>query len=733
MNGNLIIFILFVVILAAIGNYVYSKDNAKKYSNNNMQDIGSKETIDVIEDILGPVCFGRTKPNQVCKDGQELICDKKLRQWRCKLPCESEENPFPHDFFCDPDKIACKNEDYYCNDNYCKNGGTLLYNYSNKNCLCSSNFTGPRCEQSKTNCGNDGEIDPIDNKKCSSCCSDEYLVGNNSVQRYCNFHGSKCINCSESDNLINGVKDPNDQYCKCPSGWGENTPFGQTGKSICRIPPNLCSSDGTVKDSSGGNIVETEGSKIGLCRCKTGYFGAACDKKLCINGVAKLVNNKEICDCSGTGFVGDRCQFNRSYCNNHGDPYQKEKGSPLLCKCDPGFTGTEEDNKCQCDETEIPDTDRCRGLFPKCSLDGQWRPVSLACKDIYKSFGGDEQGSTRWQTDCASTLLTPEELQKGYSVGCLDNPINGKRFIGIATCNSTPTTEQLRECNATPSCYNIYNEANRMDLIRNGSDIIPSGFNKACVCSIQSGAGPKWECKDITNDNRCGPIPPIGFCKKGGRYTDPYCIAPLGNTVGPKAWVCPGAVLPLDIAEALYPVKSNNSGTGEFASTSKWYNTTKGEQSTTIYPTINMSACRELMNDFNTAPVPYDQLRALSELEPAWMSLNSEPGFVDKFGKDDQKIYKMDRIITEQNKFLRFNSRLSKDTKFINKETNEQITLDQFMDKYTQNPDNITDIDGKMLDNKYRITNTKELTNNPSENINVIKPYNIYCAVPLNE
>jgi hypothetical protein len=332
-----------------------------------------------------------------------------------------------------------------------------------------------------------------------------------------------------------------------------------------------------------------------------------------------------------------------------------------------------------------------------------------------------------WKAACTSVLIGRDKYEQGYEVACIDNP---RQFKSYPSCNGKPSASQLAQCNATPNCYNLYNETDKLEFERKRAYPIPKDYNSVCLCTQEGeNAMPKYQCKPITDNKSCGPLPPVGFCKKGGAYVDPYCVAPLGGMAyGPRAWVCPGAVIPAEIAKTIYPVKENNTGVGI---DKKWFNTF-GADATTIYPTINMDGCTKLMDDFQREPSPFNQLTSPSEVEPAWISLQSEAGFVNKFGENNPRFIPFDRIKTEDDKFIRFNNRITDNTRIVDlRDTNKKYTISQFMDMYNSSPDPLKELINSNPP-RYKVENIAGLTNSDQINRYVTDFYDIHCAAPIN-
>jgi hypothetical protein len=596
MNPKIIISILLLSLLF-IGYYFLNKKTTKK----DLQPPGNAKK----EPNQPDFCFGDIFPSISC-DSNTVICDPILKRWRCKLDCENPEtNPFPTDFQkCNITDIKCdSNGNYYCDNNYCKNGGKL-YNNSSDQCSCPEEYTGKTCEILKSICHN-GNSDPDDPTKCSTCCDKTTSIGGKC--RHYNGPQKTCENdcdAEKKNSVYDGTK------CSCPGGFIEDG----TG---CKATPDICNSDGTVQENGNNKI----GSN-GLCECKVGWEGPICQTNKC--GDHGTYNTTTLtCDCEN-GWSGNRCQYSRDSCSNHGDPQVNDKGEFIKCKCDEGWKG----NKCTCELAAKPTEDdlyhTCRGIYSECTDNG-WKQTCKNCEGIYSYFGDEN----KWREQCNSSIVTEVKGSSSYTddgwiakcspqSDCDDS----LKFSAERTCNSTPTDSDLANCKREDT-YIPWTDPN----YKPGEYAkISAGKTNVCVCSEEevSGKGlyPVWKPVPITDDKRCGPMPPKGLCKSGDVVVDPHCIAPLGVN-GTRAWLCPGQTLPKDIVEEVWPsLKAHELNNNKY-----YYTTKNGDSFNTIYPTINMDQC------YNA---PYDQLTSISDFGPGYQTLNSEPGFVKGLSKDNQ-------------------------------------------------------------------------------------------------
>jgi hypothetical protein len=660
MNPKIIISILLLSLLF-IGYYFLNKKTTKK----DLQPPGNAKK----EPNQPDFCFGDIFPSISC-DSNTVICDPILKRWRCKLDCENPEtNPFPTDFQkCNITDIKCdSNGNYYCDNNYCKNGGKL-YNNSSDQCSCPEEYTGKTCEILKSICHN-GNSDPDDPTKCSTCCDKTTSIGGKC--RHYNGPQKTCENdcdAEKKNSVYDGTK------CSCPGGFIEDG----TG---CKATPDICNSDGTVQENGNNKI----GSN-GLCECKVGWEGPICQTNKC--GDHGTYNTTTLtCDCEN-GWSGNRCQYSRDSCSNHGDPQVNDKGEFIKCKCDEGWKG----NKCTCEVAAKPTEDdlyhTCRGIYSECTDNG-WKQTCKNCEGIYSYFGDEN----KWREQCNSSIVTEVKGSSSYAddgwiAKCSpqSNCDDSQKFTAERTCNSTPTDSDLVNCKREDT-YIPWTDPN----YKPGEYAkISAGKTNVCVCSEEevSGKGlyPVWKPVPITDDKRCGPMPPKGLCKSGDVVVDPHCIAPLGVN-GTRAWLCPGQTLPKDIVEEVWPsLKAHELDNNKY-----YYTTKNGDSFNTIYPTINMDQC------YNA---PYDQLTSISDFGPGYQTLNSEPGFVKGLSKDNQSgtFISIDQARLPNSGFILFNQGITDNTRIDGK------SFDDFSKKFSNiNSISSSEYIGKKITNAEKI------------------------------
>lgn len=590
MNVKVIIFI--VIIIAIIGaGYSISKFTKKSSDDNG----GSAKKAPGQPDV----CGGQLFPSIKC-DSDLVICDPKINRWRCKLPCETETNPFPLNFVnCRISDIKCDgNGDYYCGDNYCQNGG-VLYNNPDKKCSCPIGYTGLKCDIPTSQC-HMGNFNSIDQAKCDTCCDKD-----TSIQGKCRYYNGpkqQCENDCESE-LKNSVFDTDNNKCVCPK-------YFEQKDNVCYAIPTICNPDGTEKDENGKNIIGDNG----LCKCKSGWEGALCNIKKCQNGTYNTNTLK--CDCD-KGFVGNRCQYSsQNSCNGHGNPKVNEQGVFTICECDPDYDG----QRCSCKKSDRAEDDNCSGLYQQCTDQG-WKTTNSSCQDIYSKFGDENS----WRSSCSKSLLSSDDYNNGYIPICNENASPGSKnqITSQRTCASNPSNDDLKDC-LDDGAYIPWTDP-EFKANKNTAFKIPDNTTKVCVCEsvrTKDGLVPKYSVRNVSSQQTCGPVPPLGFCKVGTDThmidVEPICLAPYGES-GERAWVCPGQIVPKNLAEDIWDVRKHSiSGSQKY-----WYSTNTGTDSTnlTVYPVMNMEKCDSR---------PYDILTSgTTNIKSGYNSFSSEAGFVD--------------------------------------------------------------------------------------------------------
>lgn len=539
------------------------------------------------------------KPPTDCQDGQTLVCDPVLKKWRCKLSCESESNPFPNDFsYCQTKDIKCHpDRKYYCQSDYCQNGG-VLYSTSDGKCTCPKYFSGDKCECDSSKC-KDGSIDSKCDK-CLSCCDKKTSVDNR-----CQYYGDNCDNKCDT----NEVYYEDEQKCKCPL----NSCFKNDDKGNCvHLQTSQCCIQGSVQD--------------GVCICdkNSGWTGPNCDIPICgENGKWDKAQNKCICNLDDNGnplAAGDKCEYTREkLCSGNGIP-QYSNGI-ASCRCDSGYLG----DHCTCINKEKPDEldiFKCEGIYSKCketsnsdgTYSGRWVDAYKDCNSIYNYY----QTQDLWESECTPVIF-PNNPYPSYYARCEPKSIPDNEGINIfksvgPTCFANPTEDQLKNCTAEgDKCYVSWNDKNK-------DPSLAKSFDRVCICEDKNDVS-TYSCRAVTSEKECGPYPPLGFCiGPDGKPVNPSCV-PCGNK---WVWACDQSNIPAECLEQSYGLTSRKVP----HSNKVWWYTREKD---TVFPTINMDKCDS--DPFN--PLIDNKFKG-------YLSMNSAPGFVSGLGTSDQKFYNWD-------------------------------------------------------------------------------------------
>lgn len=632
-NKKYIIMGIFVLLLVTVGYFLFStKDKSPTDKGGGVVCKYGVDKDGKCKDA--PTCYGNP-PILECKEGQTLICDPILQNFRCRIDdCESDQNPFPYDFQCDPSKIKCdSNKRYYCDngDDYCNNGG-ILYSNGNGLCSCPKSFMGDKCECDTTVC-NGGKFD-CKSKKCQSCCNSI-----TSIDGKCNFYGDDCKqNCDDNE-----VYDYEQQKCICPG----NSCFKIDNGKCVQLSTSDCCANGTIQD--------------GKCICNDGWTGVYCDIPICgENG--KWDDNEKKCKCytddNGVPLAtGDNCEYSRDkLCNGRGTPYVFN--GVASCKCDNGFSG----EHCTCKDSEKPtDIFECKGLYTSCdeksngdgTYSGNWTIKNKNCQSLFSKYGGQN----KWEEICTSQIYPNYNYPDYYAI-CTDN-IDGKPTFNISakTCNAAPTDDDLKECRATEDCFVSWD---RMDNTKT--------YTSYCMCDNTEN-GPSYTCKPSSTNNICGPKPDENIFCSGGIVNCHKC----GSSK--FSYACEGSILPKDC------VIYNNDLKPNLYNGKYWYN---DKNKIPIFPVSDIDGC--YFNALNDKETLFQSLKSLDD------GTGSGPGFVKGLNNPDEtpKFYSYnDRNVISYN----INADISSDGKIIiddNKpfpfNNNQQIPSDR--DLFFNDPKN---------------------------------------------
>ncbi|NP_001079030.1 crumbs 2, cell polarity complex component S homeolog precursor [Xenopus laevis] len=275
--------------------------------------------------------------------------------FNCTNECQSNSCPFLNSHCTvGEDSIMCKCQSGYggvncqyevspCFQNTCQNNATCLADAESYRCLCEPGFTGQDCEVNINECASD----PCQNE---ALCVDKV----NRYMCFCvpGFQGHHCeidINecasrpCQNNGTCLNQL----DQYeCACANAnTGVNC---EIEIDECQSGP--CQNGATCWDHIGYFTCDCPAGYDGeLCQQDIDE----CQSQPCQNG-GRCVDeiNRFQCDCSHTGFVGDHCEIeilecDSNPCQNNATCVERVKG--YECLCWRGYSGIHcetDDNEC---------------------------------------------------------------------------------------------------------------------------------------------------------------------------------------------------------------------------------------------------------------------------------------------------------------------------------------------------------------------------------------------------
>lgn len=374
--------------------------------------------------VKGKVCGGRgecvageNRTHAACK------CNPRWGGKTCTTPqCEMGKNAEGVLEQCSgAAQGTCVDGTCYCRD------GWMHGNCEKKTCPGDCSGQG-RCENGKCHC-NAGHT----GFDCSgTACCDEKCSGNGQCKSdgrcECNptWYGVSCEtqdkfkkgtkNCAKLHHCFkHGTCDETDSKCICDTDESTGNPKWK-GK-FCQVP--VCEND----CNGNGECVYSANGLKGICKCKPGYNGDACDRKGCPN----KCNDRGYC-LNGTcychpGYSGDGCERKRCPNDCSGNGACRLGG---ICECLNGYGGK--------DCSEKP----CPGLVghKQCNGNGECRNGKCLCVGFHLPPFAEEP---MWTGDDCGTQTCPSGR---YSSG---NNIIKDACSNHGSC-SLKTTGGRREC-----------------------------------------------------------------------------------------------------------------------------------------------------------------------------------------------------------------------------------------------------------------------------------------------
>jgi hypothetical protein len=219
---------------------------------------------------------------------------------------------------------------------------------SNTKCVCDAEWAGLQCELKgcPENCNNNGECDHnLGQCKCNAgfrgkTCATAVKCINN-----CTNHGS-CVYDIEN---VNGMP-KFDGVCKCHAG------FSGADCSEMQCPLGLPNQFAKSEEECSGDIHGDCNSKTGVCSCKPGFGGFACEFS-CPSGTPS--HSGRITDDQGKGTPTEGALWNNGSrptiglghgaCSGHGLCVTSADGK-ARCQCEEGLSGPACDQEQQCEK-----------------------------------------------------------------------------------------------------------------------------------------------------------------------------------------------------------------------------------------------------------------------------------------------------------------------------------------------------------------------------------------------
>ena len=218
---------------------------------------------------------------------------------------------------------------------------------SNTKCVCDNGWAGEKCELKgcPENCNNNGECDHLLGKcKCNPGFRGETCAKVVKCKNSCSNHGS-CVYDIEG---VNGTPDF-DGVCKCHTG------FSGVDCSEKQCPLGLPNQFAKAEEECSGDIHGECDSKTGVCACKPGFGGFACEFS-CPSGTPS--HSGKFTDDKGKNTPTEGALWNESRplvglghgaCSGHGQCVTSADGK-ARCHCEEGLSGPACDQEQQCEK-----------------------------------------------------------------------------------------------------------------------------------------------------------------------------------------------------------------------------------------------------------------------------------------------------------------------------------------------------------------------------------------------
>ncbi|CAF4553802.1 unnamed protein product [Rotaria sp. Silwood1] len=448
-----------------------------------------------------------------------------------------------------------------CNSNVCLNGGTCDHNGTNIQCICPTNYAGPRCEWtsvcSGTTCQNGGTCRQIAPTMAECLCQIGFTGPTCSLRDSCANspckHGGGCTTL-----LVDTGTSWSAYRCVCPPGiYGQNC---DTAISSCSNM--LCPAYKICSEQPTGPVCTCAGNKVGtFCQYDN---PCSLSSSICHNGGTCVSSNTDppirscLCREEYTGTYceilkeSDPCASNP--CQTRGYCALSTSNKTYTCVCQENFIG----EKCERNNPCLSSPCLNQGI---CQANWNSTDTWFNCRCVGTYTGN--RCETSMLNPCGGLCMNGSPCNNGVCV-CpvqytgtfcgFDNPCYNQicRNNGICSVISNTTSVSFT-CTCSSSYTGQYCEI-LLNIQMNGSCLVEcmnggSCINGMCMCTSQY-VGPSCQHENpcihqnpCLNSGTCfgryninGTLSTQCFCLQG--FTGSYCEATLCSATSCNGGIC---------------------------------------------------------------------------------------------------------------------------------------------------------------------------------------------------